>query len=449
MNNDRIDSLIMDALSQDNIAMTEDINDMIGSTLENLPQRKSTYKRFKLANVAAIFLALIIGISTISYATTGEIPVVKDLIGIFEESYTVSPKFREYLNMNEIYSVKDKGVTISLLGAMASDMGFTAVTKIDYDKDVKTKIPNEVAGALYVNGEYRQFNGVSLDTERVNENTFIKMINIDTKNFDDKTSLPVKYDFEYKINGLTGVPGKWNLKGSIDNTKLVENTITKTLNKEIDTKETELYIEKFLINPISAKIYYKQKCSDVLSWLKQKDIYMLNSLILIDNEKRSYLPKSGFGSGSGNGEVDYSLEFLASGKIPKSVTIIPMIQLYKSDPKVDNTIKKRLKPQKLDFGELGNLDIKKIVKEKNEIKITVKKEGLAPLQRLLTLKLKGKLHKEILICDNLKQAYSENKDEFTMIFKNARKFEIYNIVYDEPYKVNIYKDKAVTIDLTK
>ncbi|WP_278046725.1 hypothetical protein [Clostridium sp. DJ247] len=43
----------------------------------------------------------------------------------------------------------------------------------------------------------------------------------------------------------------------------------------------------------------------------------------------------------------------------------------------------------------------------------------------------------------------ENKDEFTLVFKNPKRFESYSIQYSMPYKLNIYKDKAVTIDLSK
>lgn len=125
------------------------------------------------------------------------------------------------------------------------------------------------------------------------------------------------------------------------------------------------------------------------------------------------------------------------------------------DKKVDDKIAKPLKPQKLDFGKLGSIEIKKIVKENNEIRLTVKKEGLAPLNEYFWLK--GNKQKDTLSCSNLKQISTENKDEVIMIFTNNNIVENYNIDevknysinYNQPYKLNIYKDKAVKIDLSK
>lgn len=429
----------------------------IKKNLNKKIKSKRNLKKLKYTPaVAAIGLACLVGIGTISPTFAENIPVLKSIIQALNDDKGEYDKYSQIINS----SITDNGITLTINEVIADESKLMIGYTIKSNKKITDLAISGPGSSLQINGE--DFYGIGgriggRTEDRIDDYTYVV-----SEEWDISLLKPwKKLDLDLKFNEVAGVKGKWDFAFSVSKEEISRNSTIFTPNKKLDFPDSAVTVDKVVFSPIGTYISLSGKHKEKKS--TPHNIFDYDYWLAFDDKGTQLIP-NGIGGGGSNGlDFNSQMSYTKVKDIPKYLTIIPC-KITPSggggvsddgtpitvETKKSNEISKPIDgvyPIELPQGKLGKLIIKEIKTDNNKTTVTFTAEGKAPYLQATSLYIKNDSGKMIDSKDDNIRRDEQKPNEFTMEFEALDANKKYHIGTNDFDNFELREDLKFKIDL--
>lgn len=451
----------------------EEVSDMQKKRIKkNLNKKIKSKRNWKLikysSTAAALGLACLIGINTVSPAFAENIPVIGSIVQTLNEKMGIYGDYAEYSQIVD-KSITNKGITVRINEVMADGSRLIIGYTVESDK----KLVDEEWGEFFsltsdfkINGKRISGRGSSMG-DYIDDYTYIGSRTVDIS----RLEIPEEFNINFKISNIMDIKGKWNFAFSASKEEISKNTTVFKPNKEIDFPDSTINIDKVEFSPIGTYISlsgdYKVKPGE----FEEPGIFEYDYWLAYD-DKGVELTSNGLGGGTSGGDEPkdfYSeMQYAKVDEIPEYLNIIPLkiipsggggvsfdgdtempIEIETKEPIEVREPIDGIYPKELNQGKFGKLIINDIKTMDNKTTVNLTAEGKAANFQAENLDIVDEQGEFIRIKNFSIEKGNKNLNEFTVEFEALDPNSKYYLRTTEFDNIEFYEDMKFKIELKK
>lgn len=419
----------------------EEVSEMqkerIKKNLNKKIKGRRNWKIFKYSSTAAaIALASLIGINTVSPSFAESIPLIGSIVQNLNEKRGVYGDYEEYLQIVN-KSVEDKGIDVTINEVIADGsrlhIGYTIKSDLKFDNNLWP-----LDGISHITSDFK-INGKDVYAnsgmgEYVDDQTYLGSESIDISDLEMAEELNINL----KIYNINDIEGSWDFSFTASREEISKETIVFNPDMEIEFQDSTVKVDKVEFSPIGTYIFisgdYKEEREEFSSSIFDYDYW------LAYDDKGVELISNGIGSGTsgevGSRDFHSQMQYGKIDHIPEYLTIVPLKitptggggVMFDGDEEIAFEIEtKEVKevmeevdgryPKELVQGDFGKLIIHEVWADDSSTRVKFTAEGKAPQYQATRFKIKDDNGEDVKIINSDIRMDEDNLNEFEVQFE--------------------------------